>query len=312
MEEYDEIGLLTRIARHYYLDNMLQSEIAKKEGISRPQVSRLLKRAKELGIVEIRINQLMTNYESELAAVLKKQLQLKDVVILSSLEGDDNDVFCSEAAAYLSEHLINYRYIGVGGGMTILKAVESLPMTDNQQELVFVPLVSNPDAISRHLQTSIITDNMAMRFQNARTIYLNQPLYRLPEYPVTDMLQNIFSLWHRLDAAVISVGAPPNETTDTSRYMEELRFYQVEELNPDSMIGNILWRFIFQDGSVFTSPSNTKITAIALETLAKTPNVICLATGRSKIGILRYAADKKYIHTLLTDVSTAKALLESL
>lgn len=47
--------LLTEIAVAYYQDEITQEEIAKKFGISRIKVGRLLKRAKEEGIVEINV-----------------------------------------------------------------------------------------------------------------------------------------------------------------------------------------------------------------------------------------------------------------
>lgn len=46
---------LVRIAQLYYQEEKTQSEIAKIYGVSRPLVSRMLREAKELGIVEIRI-----------------------------------------------------------------------------------------------------------------------------------------------------------------------------------------------------------------------------------------------------------------
>ncbi len=50
-----EIELLTEIAIAYYRDEITQEEIANKFGISRIKVGRLLKRAKEEGIVEINV-----------------------------------------------------------------------------------------------------------------------------------------------------------------------------------------------------------------------------------------------------------------
>ena len=49
----DDTNLLTEIAILYYQHNTTQEEISKKFGISRAKVSRLLRRAREEGIVEI-------------------------------------------------------------------------------------------------------------------------------------------------------------------------------------------------------------------------------------------------------------------
>lgn len=47
--------LLVRVAELYYMEGLTQEAIAQMLDLSRPQVSRYLKRARELGIVEIRI-----------------------------------------------------------------------------------------------------------------------------------------------------------------------------------------------------------------------------------------------------------------
>ena len=51
---YDQLTIL-RIAKCYYLDGLSQQEIADKENIHRSQISRILKLARELGYVQIRI-----------------------------------------------------------------------------------------------------------------------------------------------------------------------------------------------------------------------------------------------------------------
>ena len=48
--------LLVEIAVMYYLEDKTQTEIAKEMFMSRPKVSRLLKKARELDIVDIKIN----------------------------------------------------------------------------------------------------------------------------------------------------------------------------------------------------------------------------------------------------------------
>jgi DNA-binding transcriptional regulator LsrR (DeoR family) len=48
--------MLARVASMYYLDDMTQDQIAKQLGLSRPKVWRLLRQAKETGVVEITVN----------------------------------------------------------------------------------------------------------------------------------------------------------------------------------------------------------------------------------------------------------------
>lgn len=47
--------ILVKVAYMYYDENMTQQEIADKLGVSRPSVSRMLQKARQNGIVEIKI-----------------------------------------------------------------------------------------------------------------------------------------------------------------------------------------------------------------------------------------------------------------
>ncbi len=55
MDKIQKLERLAAVARLYYEEDRNQSEIAGMFGISRPMVSKLLKEAKELGVVTIRI-----------------------------------------------------------------------------------------------------------------------------------------------------------------------------------------------------------------------------------------------------------------
>ncbi|MDU6388389.1 MAG: sugar-binding domain-containing protein, partial [Pantoea sp.] len=95
--------LLTEIAVAYYQDEITQEEIARKFGISRIKVGRLLKRAKEEGIVEINVR-----YHPVFSTRLEQQLldrfpQLQRALI--ALDQQDGDEQRRQVAALVSAHL---------------------------------------------------------------------------------------------------------------------------------------------------------------------------------------------------------------
>ena len=55
MNDYEKLNTLVQIAKLYYLHNMGQQAIADKLKISRSYVSKLLIEARELGVVEVKI-----------------------------------------------------------------------------------------------------------------------------------------------------------------------------------------------------------------------------------------------------------------
>jgi deoxyribonucleoside regulator len=59
--EYDRRRLLSRVAEQYYVDNLSQQQIGDQLRLSRSQVSRMLSEARDIGVVEIRINRDLPN-----------------------------------------------------------------------------------------------------------------------------------------------------------------------------------------------------------------------------------------------------------
>ena len=66
---------LYNVAKMYYIDNMGQQEIANQLGISRPQVSRILKEARETKIVDITLHMPCNVSAGSLALRLESQLK---------------------------------------------------------------------------------------------------------------------------------------------------------------------------------------------------------------------------------------------
>ena len=71
-----EEELLARMAWFYYHDNLTQSEIGEKLKLPRLKVSRLLEKARQLGIIKVQINSRFTGC-FELEEALQQHFQLK-------------------------------------------------------------------------------------------------------------------------------------------------------------------------------------------------------------------------------------------
>src|SRR5450432_3555131 len=83
-----DIELMTRVASMYYLEDINQGDIAAQLGLSRPKVGRLLRRAKQEGIVEITVHThpaLSMRLESD----LQTRFGLRQALLVSD-QGDEN------------------------------------------------------------------------------------------------------------------------------------------------------------------------------------------------------------------------------
>ena len=119
MNIFDDASLLYTVAKYYYIDDYSQSEIAKILNISRPQISRLLKRARELEIVKIEISMPNNIKDESKAEKIKKYLNLKDVLIVE--DSNDNKLLYVKASEYLSALIEKSKKIGVGWNETLIQ-----------------------------------------------------------------------------------------------------------------------------------------------------------------------------------------------
>ena len=94
--------LLPKIAHLYYLEDMSQEKIAEKFNINRVRVSRYLKKAREMNIVEIKVNYSKESYQ-ELERQIEIRYGLKECIIIPTHDNDQGIV--RELAASLSNVL---------------------------------------------------------------------------------------------------------------------------------------------------------------------------------------------------------------
>lgn len=126
--------LLVRASRLYYLEERGQAEIASLLGISRPGVSRLLQRARDEKIVEIRVRE---SSGGEDWSALERRLGLKELHVAT--EGGIEAVG-SLAARYFERTVRSRDVIGLTAGTTLSAFVQAVKPSRLLQ-LEIVPLV---------------------------------------------------------------------------------------------------------------------------------------------------------------------------
>jgi DNA-binding transcriptional regulator LsrR (DeoR family) len=114
------VELLTRVASLYYLDNLTQAEIADRIGLSRVKVVRLLKRARALGIVEIRI-QTPPALRTSLETALVKRFGLQQALLAADQPNEDNqrEMVAQMAASQLERQLHEGAVVAIGMGRNV-------------------------------------------------------------------------------------------------------------------------------------------------------------------------------------------------
>ncbi len=111
---------LTQLAKLYYVDGLTQEDLAKKFSLSRAKVGRLLKRAQDEGIVEIRVR-----HHPQATQALEDELTSRfgiDRAIISVDHKDQDkqrELLAGLVASYLDRILTDGSIVAVGMGRNV-------------------------------------------------------------------------------------------------------------------------------------------------------------------------------------------------
>src|SRR5215210_6440170 len=110
--------LLMKVAQLYHLQGLNQDQIGRQLGVSRSKVSRMLKEARERGLVEISIHY-PARFALDLERRLEAELGLREAVVVNAGRVAGGQVLSSVAGAasdYLLRVLQPGDVLGVSGG----------------------------------------------------------------------------------------------------------------------------------------------------------------------------------------------------
>lgn len=322
MKYVDEDALMYRIANMYYRDNISQNEIGRMEGVSRSQISRLLEKARTCGIVKITVEMPENPNTTFLQDSVRAMLGLKEVFVLPldvSKYTADSYFYSIKDAAELAAPIIkkllsDCKTIGIGWGRSLYYLSMSVTEMDNidlRHPRMFLPLCNGFGQSSRYLQPSIIANNFAERY-NAEAFFFTlpgEPLNSL-HWSIVDrsIFEQVKKLWENLDAVIVSVG--PGKTSENIYYTELMKSELSQIVIQPDICGEMLGMGYTSDGQFKPQTEGFSSCSYPLVDLQYIPKSIAFALGGNKVTAIYYAAKNRLINTLITDVYTARSLLD--
>jgi DNA-binding transcriptional regulator LsrR (DeoR family) len=316
MTRTNELRLMTRVARLYYEAGLKQPQIASRLRLSQPKVSRLLKEAQEEGIVRISVRP-PTGTHPALEEALEERFGLKEVQLVDISRDDDTAAVreLGAAAAYHVETTVRSGdVIGVSSwSATLLAMVDAMhPVRDVRGVLVVQILGGGGDPAAEGHATHLVRSAADLlhgegRFlpapssvgsPEAREVLLQDPF-----------VQRAMTLFDELDVALVGIGGlEPSGLLASSGNV-----FSTEELGvlrDAGGVGDIGLRYLRADGRPLRSPLDERVIGIELEQLKRVPRSIAIAGGPGKTAAIRAALLGGWINCLITDIHTAKRLLE--
>lgn len=308
----DNLAIYSQVAHMYYELGMLQPEIAEKLYFSRSKVSRILQKAQDIGIVDIKVKHYLSrvhSYEND----LKERFGISNPVILSSFEGDQEsnamEGLTNYAALYISNRLKGDCIFGITGSHNVTKTVHML----RKQHDCNLKVVQTIGASINQDMSAPLVDFLANTFEG-KAYFLNTPVY-VDDLAVKDKLMQdqavteAMFLMKKCDLMLMSIG-----NFDTNGDMPTWWGYMTEkhriELRKKGAVGSICAQFFDINGKWIDCEWNRKCISIPWEYMRKAKERIVIAHGPSKVRGILGALRGSLIDVLITDTITAAAVLD--
>lgn len=310
-----DLRLIVRCVKMHYEENLKQNEIAERLGISKATVSRIIQYAKDIGIVEYKIN---TPYPEEilwLEKELEKKFRLMEAIVVDVESEDESEIkraIARETAKYLTRVLKQGMFIGVSSGTTLAEVPNYIENNKNN-DYVFVPMVGGNGQYIPGIQTNNIALNFARVFKaDAKVLHAPAMTERIENKRmlVEDPgIKSVLTLTEKLDIALMGIGSSTLQST-VKMIAEFIKNEELERIREKGAVADICNIFIDAEGSGEGFESNERVVGITLEDLKKTPVRIGVAGHMSKLEAIHGVVKTKIINILITDVNVAKALVE--
>lgn len=308
-----ENELLTEIAVAYYEHEQTQEEIAKRFGISRIKVGRLLKKARNEGIVEINVKY-HPIFSSKIEQQFVNAFGIKRALI--AVDHQDEEEQRRQVAAlvtnYLSSMLKNGMTVAVGQGRNVA-AVASHVGIFPEKQCKFICGIGGTLRDGELIDADHISRNLARKF-NAASETLYAPAYVEHRELKKAFLQNrvikeTIERASKADIALVGLG-DMNENS----YMVQLGWFTPQEVTNASInqgvIGEIAgYGFFDIQGQPVETVMNDRVIGLSIEELRNIPCVIAIASENTKAMAILGALRSGVIDIIATSASNARTVL---
>lgn len=302
----EKLQKLAHVARRYYLEDWKQSDIARELGVSRPLVSRMLREARELGVVRICIGPPEDDIPALLERLRRSSSVRDGILVEDGAEDDATNQLLSQGAVRLLRQL-RARRLGIGWGYLIGQLVtwlEKHPQLDSTVTDI-CPLVGNASIPARNYQSNENVRLIAQQLgASPHFIYLPALPEGLEEKQLlcsTEIYRQICQQWDQMDTALVNIGDYPSSPDFASlvRYGDLLQ--------QEHTCGRLLIYYFNEAGKVIQSSQDFAI-QIPLAALRRCPNVIGVCSANTSARALRGALNSG----ILTHLVARSQLLRDL
>jgi DNA-binding transcriptional regulator LsrR (DeoR family) len=290
-------GVLTEIARRYFIDGETQDAIGKSLDLSRMKVNRLLRDAQDLGIVEVRVR-LHSSQTRDLEREFCNQFGLKHLLVAPDAQSPEQRRrnVAVLVGNFLETNLRENLVIAVGMGRNVA-AVAEVQTNRTFQSINFVSGSGGASEAGEAGNADHICRSLARRFGGSATT-LYAPAF-VPDVSLREaLMQNetvrrTLNLARSADYALIGIGdlAPDS-------HMARMGWFSADELKraqAAGVVGDLMgYDFFNSDGNPSNSDIGGRVIGLSRDDLRRISTTIAIASEPSKVistlGALRTGA----------------------
>jgi deoxyribonucleoside regulator len=310
----DRMELLADVVEMYYEQDMTQEQIASRIGVTRSMVSHMLHTARQLGIVEIRINRPL-QFDHALESELIERFSLHAASVLITRTEDYRRLIQRigvAAARVLRGYLRPGGILALSWGMTISAMVKAFDVPE-AVPIKVAQIVGAVGAREQDYDGMVLVRRMA-RILGGEAYYLNAPF--VVDSPQTarallglPTIRETIELSTRSDVAVFGVGTTALPEYSSLCLSGHITPAQLERLRMGGAVGDVCGHYFDVNGSPCALDFSARTVAISRSGLLAVPLRMAIAAGSVKVPAIRGALRAGYINVLVTDAHTAEAVL---
>jgi DNA-binding transcriptional regulator LsrR (DeoR family) len=305
--------LLAEVASLYYEEELTQSAIAARLGLSRVKIYRLLKQAKDEQVVQILIDWPIKR-DSRLEHELCRKFDLREALVLQTIAADQSAALHQLgqlAARYLEQVLQDGTTLTVCLGRSTYETIAAIRPGFRARVHVAPALGSMPLAM-REYDSGALARRLAQKL-GGDAIDLSAPAMA-DSAEAAEVMRNQRDIKRALQAAeeaqiaLLGIG---NLDPAQSGYVKGgfMTPDDLMRLSAGGAVGDIAGRIFTVDGHRHDNNFEARIIGIGYEELRKVPMTIVVAMGLEKTRAIFGALHTGIVNVLCTDDRTASAVL---
>jgi DNA-binding transcriptional regulator LsrR (DeoR family) len=312
--DYDSARIINTILTQYYVQECTQAEIAQQLGLSTAKVNRLIKQARQQGLVNIKIRtpfQHLFSLESRLKAIFG----LTDAVVIPAISESNETVIQTlgrAAAAFLLERVHDGDVIGLSAGQAMLALVQAMD-SPRDFDVTVAPVLGGVQGVVtsdvNYLATELASRLGGKAFQLHAPAFVETQAQRDALISMTPV-REILDVARRATIALVGVGILDQETSRFVKFTALSSEDMDRIVKIDGGVGDIAAHVYNIDGRLCAPEYDGRLVGLTLEELQRIPLIIGIAATAAKALPLYGALRGHNLHALITDEAAAEGVIK--